>query len=106
VSPATGQDAACSNETSSGIRVAIAAGTSDSSAYAPCGAMPSTRSPRAKPLTPAPTASTSPAKSVPGTKGGESPGSPWRRAWMSWKLTAIARLRTRIWPGPTGGSAI
>src|SRR5215213_1028473 len=85
--------------------MACPAGTVTSSAW-PLNRVPAiTRSPTARPSTPLPTDSTSPATSYPSTHGsfGASGYIPIR-AIVSAKLIPAARTATRTSPGPTGGS--
>src|SRR5262245_29995164 len=56
------------------------------------------------PVTPAPTASTTPAASEPGVYGSFGPRlSVFERRYVSTGFTPTARLRTRIWFGPGAG---
>src|SRR5262245_38900578 len=67
-------------------------------------AVPITRSPTDTPSTPSPTQATTPANSLPGTKGtGALSWYLFATSSTSGKLTAAAETRTRTCPGPSGG---
>src|SRR5438552_12870054 len=100
-----GKEAPASNDMPSGMRHAPGAGTTARSAKAPSGTEARTRSPAAKPSTPAPTARTTPASSAPGTNG--KGGFTWycpRTMRRSKKLQPAARTSTARVPGASSGS--
>ena len=120
VSPAIPAAPAASNETPAGLRTTWAAGATVSSANVPCGSViraasqsePKTSSPGRRSSTRAPTASTTPATSLPRT-GVDGPRSPAlsRRTYgtpavtiQSGVLTLVALTRTRTSSSPTSGS--
>ena len=82
------------------------AGATSSSVKAPAWAPKHTASPTAGQATPAPTSMTSPAHSMPATKG--SGGRCWYLPWVisrSGKFSAAACTRTRTSPGAQGREA-
>jgi hypothetical protein len=112
VSPATGTAAACSNDTLPGFSASASSGTATYSARAPVPA-PNTSSPGRKRVTLPPTASTTPAESVPSLVFGvRSPicgratyGDPVM-AYQSAGFTDAARTLTRTSSSPASGWSI
>src|SRR5436190_11071659 len=91
--------AASSKGISSGMAISRWASTAISCAIAPQPALPSTRWPTETPVTPSPSALTTPENSPPGENGRS--GLNWYWSWMirkSGKLTPQARISTTAWP--------
>src|SRR6476620_364889 len=112
---ATGNEAASSNATNSGMRISCSASTRQYCAMPPSIISPinpfflfrgltRTRSSLFQPVTPGPTSEISPAMSRPITTGSGTliPGMP-RTVTKSWSLKDDARTRIRTWPSTTAG---
>ncbi|WSA57321.1 hypothetical protein OIE67_22710 [Nonomuraea fuscirosea] len=111
VTPTTGSAAACSYDSSAGFRTTVRSEARTSSANAPAPLRlvpPSTSSPGFSLVTSAPTASTTPAKSLPTPRGKARPVmrriSPLR-IFQSIALAAAAFTRTRTSPRPGRGGS-
>src|SRR6266540_5143882 len=118
VSKTSGNAAASSNVSPSGIGYTFVAGTAISCAFVPSPCSPitwivpspastpgliTTRSPGSKPATPSPSASTVPAPSAPRIRGFGTEGRPLRTQMSRW-LSAEARRRIKTSPGRGSGS--